>query len=88
MILYSLNTDPPASVVSQFRLHGTPGPQRDDDLPPSNDPSPRRGGIDDEVGDLDNPENDDDQALPGRVGGGLAGQRSTPGCWSGRQCRR
>ncbi len=35
--------------------------------------SPRRGGIDDEVGDLDNPENDDDQALPGRVGGGLAG---------------
>ena len=73
MILYSLNTDPPASIVSQFRLHGTPGPQRDDDLPPSNDPSPRRGGIDDEVGDLDNPEDDDDQALPGRVGGGLAG---------------
>ena len=31
------------------------------------------GGIDDEVGDLDNPEDDDDQALPGRVGGGLAG---------------
>lgn len=65
MILYSLNTDPPASVVSQFRLHGTPGPQRDDDLPPSNDPSPRRGGIDDEVGDLDNPRTTTIRHYPG-----------------------
>jgi hypothetical protein len=35
-------------------------------------PDPR-GGIDREVGDLDDPDAEDDGALPGRVGGGLAG---------------
>lgn len=38
--------------------------------PPSADPE---AGIEREVGDLDDPEAEDDDALPGRAGGGLAG---------------
>jgi len=32
-----------------------------------------RAGLDREVGDLEDPDAEDDGALPGRVGGGLAG---------------
>ncbi|KAB7772566.1 hypothetical protein [Xanthomonas maliensis] len=69
MILYSLNAEP-RPLASGLFLHGTPGPSRDDDMPDTRKP-PQRGGLNEEVGDLE--EGDDEQALPGRAGGGLAG---------------
>lgn len=43
-----------------------------DDAPARHRPDPD-AGLDREVGDLDDPDAEDDGALPGRVGGGLAG---------------
>lgn len=45
------------------------------DTPDPSEPKPdRRAGLDSEVGDFDDPDADDDEdALPGRAGGGLAG---------------
>ncbi len=60
--------------------HGTPDPDTNEEDTPEEDTPleeqpleeqpPQRGGLNDEVGD---PEQEDDGALPGRVGGGLAG---------------
>ncbi|MEN1959219.1 hypothetical protein WCE41_02585 [Luteimonas sp. MJ246] len=44
--------------------------QRPQDMP--SEPAPK-AGFDREVGDLEDPEAEDDGALPGRAGGGLAG---------------
>ncbi|MGJ4802442.1 hypothetical protein [Luteimonas sp. SDU82] len=55
------------------RTDGTPDDerQRQDDAPaPAPDPA---AGLDREVGDLEDPDAEDGGALPGRVGGGLAG---------------
>ncbi len=54
-----------------------PGSGSQDDGPktpsaPRVEPDPE-AGIDREVGDLEDPEAEEDGALPGRVGGGLAG---------------
>lgn len=45
------------------------------DAPDASEPkTDRKAGLDSEVGDFDNPDADDDEdALPGHVGGGLAG---------------
>lgn len=44
------------------------------DAPDAADPdTDRKAGIDSEVGDLDDPGADDEDALPGHAGGGLAG---------------
>ncbi|ENZ96093.1 hypothetical protein O1K_05592 [Xanthomonas fragariae LMG 25863] len=50
--------------------HGTPDPDTNEEEIPLEEQEPQQGGLSEEVGDL---EQDDDQALPGRVGGGLAG---------------
>jgi len=48
-----------------------PGDPRDKASPT---PAPdQEAGLDREVGDLEDPDAEDDGALPGRVGGGLAG---------------
>ncbi|MGJ4730282.1 hypothetical protein [Luteimonas sp. SDU101] len=55
------------------RTDGTPDDERQgpDEAPaPASDPE---AGLDREVGDLEDPDAEDDGALPGRVGGGLAG---------------
>lgn len=58
----------------------TPQPQREGGAPNPDDPAqdaPRaphpHAGLDREVGDLEDPDAEDDGALPGRAGGGLAG---------------
>ncbi|CAE1133470.1 hypothetical protein GGR74_001808 [Xanthomonas arboricola] len=51
-------------------VHGTPDPDTNEDEIPLEEQTPQQGGLREEVGDL---EEDDDQALPGRAGGGLAG---------------
>ncbi|MDR6671602.1 hypothetical protein [Xanthomonas sp. 1678] len=58
--------------------HGTPGGKGSDTAPADPRQAPPRpdpqAGIDREVGDLENPDAvDDEGALPGRAGGGLAG---------------
>ncbi|WP_372184091.1 hypothetical protein [Xanthomonas axonopodis] len=58
------NTD--AAVLA----HGTPDPDTNEEDTPLEEQPLQRGGLNDEVGD---PEQEDDGALPGRVGGGLAG---------------
>ncbi|MBV6808668.1 hypothetical protein KWH19_02205 [Xanthomonas campestris pv. pennamericanum] len=50
--------------------HGTPDPDTNEEDTPLDEQPLQRGGLNDEVGD---PEQEDDGALPGRVGGGLAG---------------
>ena len=47
-------------------------PQRDDG-PASQPAKPDPNGLDAEVGDLEDPDAEDEGALPGRAGGGLAG---------------
>lgn len=49
-----------------------PGAAPTDPVQAPGKPDPT-GGIDREVGDLEDPDATDDGALPGRVGGGLAG---------------
>ncbi|WP_372392035.1 hypothetical protein ACCQ05_18425 [Xanthomonas sp. NCPPB 3582] len=51
-------------------MHGTPDPDTNEDEIPLEERPPQKGGLRDEVGEL---ERTDDSALPGRVGGGLAG---------------
>ncbi|MCC4619109.1 hypothetical protein LL965_03100 [Xanthomonas cassavae CFBP 4642] len=51
-------------------MHGTPDPDTNEDEGPLEERPPQKGGLREEVGEL---ERDDDSALPGRVGGGLAG---------------
>lgn len=46
--------------------------ERKDPQDPAAKPDPK-AGLDREVGDLEDPEAEDDGALPGRAGGGLAG---------------
>ena len=50
----------------------TPEDAQDDAARAPHVPDPQ-AGLDREVGDLDDPDAEDDGALPGRVGGGLAG---------------
>jgi len=54
---------------------GGSGPDRphDPDAPTPGEPPDPDAGLDREVGDIDDPDAEDDGALPGRVGGGLAG---------------
>lgn len=53
------------------RRHETPGDALGDASPT---PVPdHEAGLDREVGDLEDPDAEDEGALPGRVGGGLAG---------------
>nr|WP_283161076.1 hypothetical protein [Xanthomonas nasturtii] len=58
------------SVKAGVLAHGTPDPDTNEEDTPLEEQPPRRGGLNDEVGDL---EQEDAGALPGRVGGGLAG---------------
>ncbi|QJD66483.1 hypothetical protein HG421_01250 [Xanthomonas campestris pv. badrii] len=58
------------SAVLPVSMHGTPDPDTDDDEIPLEEQPPQKGGLRDEVGELDR---DDGGALPGRAGGGLAG---------------
>ncbi|KLD70355.1 hypothetical protein [Xanthomonas pisi] len=60
---------PMTSFTAGLSVHGTPDPDTNGDEIPVEE-SPQQGGLRDEVGTLDE---EDDQALPGRVGGGLAG---------------
>lgn len=47
---------------------------RHQDTPDGPEPkTDRKAGLDSEVGDLDDPDAEDEDALPGRAGGGLAG---------------
>lgn len=50
-----------------------PDQQRDPDDPAPVEPPDPDAGIDREVGDIEDPDAEDDGALPGRVGGGLTG---------------
>ncbi|MBB4723153.1 hypothetical protein [Xanthomonas euvesicatoria] len=59
-------TDADAAVLA----HGTPDPDTNEEDTPLEEQPRQSGGLNDEVGD---PEQEDDGALPGRVGGGLAG---------------
>jgi hypothetical protein len=52
--------------------HGTGATRGAGDAPPEPPAPDPRAGIAREVGDIDDPDSDDD-ALPGHVGGGLAG---------------
>ncbi|CAE6710924.1 hypothetical protein [Xanthomonas arboricola] len=61
---------PMTTVIAGLSAHGTPDPDTNEDQIPLEEQTPQQGGLREEVGDL---EEDDDQALPGRVGGGLAG---------------
>ena len=49
-----------------------PGAPPTDPVQAPGAPDPK-GGVDREVGDIEDPDAQDDGALPGRVGGGLAG---------------
>jgi len=53
------------------RRHETPADAQDDASPTA--VPDQEAGLDREVGDLEDPDAEDDGALPGRVGGGLAG---------------
>ncbi|OOW94352.1 hypothetical protein Xvtf_20670 [Xanthomonas campestris pv. vitistrifoliae] len=59
-----------ASAKAAVLAHGTPDPDTDEQDTPLQEQPPQRGGLNDEVGDLGQ---QDDGALPGRVGGRLAG---------------
>lgn len=48
-------------------------PKREDTLAPDAPKPDPKTGIDSEVGDLEDADSEDDDALPGRAGGGLAG---------------
>ncbi|PPU47577.1 hypothetical protein SE336_03515 [Xanthomonas arboricola] len=61
---------PMTTTIAGLSAHGTPDPDTNEDQIPLEEQTPQQGGLREEVGDL---EEDDDQALPGRVGGGLAG---------------
>ncbi|KER79726.1 hypothetical protein [Xanthomonas arboricola] len=61
---------PMTTAIAGLSAHGTPDPDTNEDQIPLEEQAPQQGGLREEVGDL---EEDDDQALPGRVGGGLAG---------------
>ncbi|NIK31702.1 hypothetical protein FHY15_000798 [Xanthomonas arboricola] len=61
---------PMTTAIAGLSAHGTPDPDTNEDQVPLEEQTPQQGGLREEVGDL---EEDDDQALPGRVGGGLAG---------------
>ncbi|PPT96703.1 hypothetical protein [Xanthomonas arboricola] len=61
---------PTTTAIAGLSAHGTPNPDTNEDQIPLEEQTPQQGGLREEVGDL---EEDDDQALPGRVGGGLAG---------------
>lgn len=61
---------PMTTAIAGLSAHGTPDPDTNEDKIPLEEQTPQQGGLREEVGDL---EEDDDQALPGRVGGGLAG---------------
>ncbi|MBB3844362.1 hypothetical protein [Xanthomonas arboricola] len=61
---------PMTIAIAGLSAHGTPDPDTNEDQIPLEEQTPQQGGLREEVGDL---EEDDDQALPGRVGGGLAG---------------
>ncbi|MEA9588705.1 hypothetical protein VC279_02790 [Xanthomonas sp. WHRI 10064A] len=61
----------PMSVFTAgMSAHGTPDPDTNGDEIPVEEQPPQQGGLREEVGNL---EEDDNNALPGRVGGGLAG---------------
>ncbi|NIJ89066.1 hypothetical protein FHR49_001853 [Xanthomonas campestris] len=70
MHLNSRTARPMTSFMAGLSVHGTPDPDTNEEQTPLEEQPPQKGGLRDEVGDL---EQDDDQALPGRVGGGLAG---------------
>ncbi|MBB4708376.1 hypothetical protein XarbCFBP8130_13795 [Xanthomonas arboricola] len=61
---------PMTTAIAGLSAHGTPDPDTNEDEIPLEEQTQQQGGLREEVGDL---EEDDDQALPGRVGGGLAG---------------
>ncbi|KER81419.1 hypothetical protein GW16_18510 [Xanthomonas arboricola pv. celebensis] len=61
---------PMTTAIAGLSAHGTPDPDTNEDQIPLEEQTPQQGGLREEVGDLGE---DDDQALPGRVGGGLAG---------------
>ncbi|CAD7713655.1 hypothetical protein LMG31886_07090 [Xanthomonas hydrangeae] len=61
---------PMTTFTTGVVAHGTPDPDTNEEESPLEEQTPQQGGLREEVGDL---EEDDDQALPGRVGGGLAG---------------
>lgn len=61
---------PMTTAIAGLSAHGKPDPDTNEDQIPLEEQTPQQGGLREEVGDL---EEDDDKALPGRVGGGLAG---------------
>ncbi|WP_349656940.1 hypothetical protein [Xanthomonas sp. 10-10] len=69
MHLTSRIARPMTSFAAAMSVHGTPDPDTNGDEIPVEE-APQQGGLREEVGNLDE---EDDQALPGRVGGGLAG---------------
>ncbi|AZR21517.1 hypothetical protein [Xanthomonas vasicola] len=70
MYLNPRTARPMTSIKEGVLAHGTPDPDTNEEDTPLEEQPPRRGGLNDEVGDL---EQEDDAALPGRAGGGLAG---------------
>lgn len=70
MQLNPLASRPMTAASAGLSAHGTPDPDTNEEDIPLEEQTPQQGGLREEVGDL---EEDDDQALPGRVGGGLAG---------------
>ncbi|WOB27070.1 MULTISPECIES: hypothetical protein [Xanthomonas] len=61
---------PMTTFTAGMLVHGTPDPETNGDEIPVEEQAPQQGGLREEVGNL---EEDDSNALPGRVGGGLAG---------------
>ncbi|APO96348.1 hypothetical protein [Xanthomonas vesicatoria] len=61
---------PMTTFPAGISAHGTPDPDTNGDEIPVEEQPPQQGGLREEVGILDE---EDDNALPGRVGGGLAG---------------
>lgn len=55
------------------RSKGAPDAGPEEDAPQRRHQPDSGAGLDREVGDLEDPEAEDEGALPGRVGGGLAG---------------
>ncbi|WP_115561192.1 hypothetical protein [Xanthomonas arboricola] len=61
---------PMSAFTADMSAHGTPDPDTNGDEIPVEEQPPQQGGLREEVGSL---EEEDNNALPGRVGGGLAG---------------
>lgn len=65
-------TEDPNETLPPDDGNGKRRPEPADPQEPADGPDPK-AGLDREVGDLEDPDAEDDGALPGRAGGGLAG---------------